>query len=122
MAISPDGSHLYPACGAPYEFDVYDATTLAQVQTLPATNYPNNAVLDSNGDFVGGLNGIYDADDVYVYDPTGYLLGVVPTTSSSYYEGQGNDLMAVSGDSSRVISATGAVYNRNQTLMFRNLP
>jgi hypothetical protein len=122
LAMSHDGSRLYPACGYPYEFDVYDANTLLQVQTLAATHYPDNAIIDSNGDFVGGLNGLYDVDDVYVFDTAGFLLGAVPTTTASYSEGQGSNLLVTSGDSTRVISATGAVYNADQTLMFRPLP
>lgn len=121
MAISADGSRVYPACGAPYEFDVYDGATLIQVQTLPAVPYPDNAAIDSNGDFVGGVNGLYEVDDVFVFDVKGYSLGVVPTTSESYAAGQGSNLLAVSGDSTRVISATAAVYGA-QTLMFRTLP
>jgi hypothetical protein len=122
LAISPDGSNAYPACGWPYEFDVFDVDTLLQVQTLYATNYPNNAVIDSNGDFVGGLNGLYAASDVYVFDPTGFLLEAVPALSQGSAAGQQNNALATSGDSRRVVTATGAVYNATQTLMFRNLP
>jgi hypothetical protein len=121
MAVSQDGLRLYPACGWPYEFDVYDGNTLQQVQTLPAVAYPNNAVMSSNGDFVGGVNGLYETDDVFVFNRKGYSLGVVPTTPQSYSQGQGNNLLATSGDSTRVISATAAVYG-SQILMFRPLP
>jgi len=122
LAFSSDGSRLYPACGYPYEFDVYDWSTLKQVQTLPAVPYPNNATFDSLGDFVGGVNGIYQTDDVFVFNTAGFLLGAIPTTSYSSSEGQGSDLLVTSGDSTRVISVTDVVYNSNQTLMFRNLP
>ncbi len=122
MAISADGTRLYPACGAPYEFDVYDWSTLTQIQTLRAVPYPNNAVIDSNGDFIGGVDGLYEADDVFVYNPKGYLLGRVPTTPVSAANGQANNLLATSGDSTRVISVTSPDYNGTQTLMFRPLP
>lgn len=121
LAISPNGSRLYPGCGWPYEFDVYDDTTLKQIQTLPAVPYPDNATIDSAGNFVGGVNGLYETDDVFVFTPAGYSVGVVPTTPASYAGGQGSDLLATSGDSTRVISATAAVYG-SQTLMFRDLP
>ena len=121
LAISPNGSRLYPACGWPYQFDVYDGTTLKQIQTLTAVPYPDNATIDSDGDFVGGVNGLYETDDVFVFNPAGYTVGVVPTTPASYDSGQGNNLLATSGDSTRVISATAAPYG-SQTLMFRNLP
>jgi hypothetical protein len=121
LAINSDGSRLYPACGWPYEFDVYDGTTLKQVQTLKAVAYPNNAVVNSEGEFVGGVNGLYETDDVFVFNTQGYPVGVVPTTPASNATGQGNNLLATSGDSTRVISATAAVYG-SQTLMFRPLP
>jgi sugar lactone lactonase YvrE len=121
LAISADGNRLYPACGAPYEFDVYAFDPLAQVQTLPAVPYPDGAVVDAKGDFVGSVNGLYQADDVFVYDPAGYLVGEVPTTNYSAAQGQGANLVAVSGDSKRVITATGAPYGPQQ-LIFRNLP
>ena len=117
MAISPGGSRLYPACGAPYEFDVYDFTSLKQVQTLAATTYPNNAEFDSNGDFVGGLDGIYDYADVYVYNLKGYNLGEVPQIE--YTESQGNDLMKISGDSTRVISS---IWSPSNEISFREMP
>jgi hypothetical protein len=121
MAMSSDGTRLYTACGWPYQFDVYDWGTLQQVQTLVAATYPNNAVFDSDNDFVGGLDGLYDAYDVYVFDKRGFLVSQVATTAESYNNGQADNAMAVSGDSMRVISVTDWVFNNVQTLMFRNL-
>jgi hypothetical protein len=121
LAINGSGTRLYPACGWPYEFDVYDGNTLTQVQTLPAVPYPNNAVVDSAGNFVGGVNGLYETNDVFEFNSQGFSVGVVPTTPASNAAGQGSNLLAISGDASRVISVTAAVY-ASQTLMFRNLP
>jgi hypothetical protein len=121
LAMTADGTRLYPACGWPYQFDVYDGTTLKQIQTLPAVPYPDGAVIDTKGNFVGGVNGLYETDDVFVYDAAGYLVGAVPTTTYSSAQGQGFNLLAASADSTRVISATGAPYG-TQVLMFRNLP
>ncbi len=58
---------------------------------------------------------------MFVYDRSGFLLGSVPTTSYSYYGGQGSNLLAASGDSTRVISVTAEAFGA-QTLMFRSLP
>ena len=120
--MTPDGSRIYPACGAPYEFDVYDGATLRQVQTLPAVPYPNNAVIDVDGNFVGGVDGLYETDDVFKFNRGGFLIGTVPTTSQSYSNGQGSNQMVVSGDATRVVSATESVFSPTQTLMFRSLP
>lgn len=123
LAMTANGSRLYPACGWPYQFDVYDGTTLQQIQTLTGVPYPDDATIDSAGDFVGGADGVYQADDVFVFNPAGYEVGAVPTTSATYSSGQGDNLLATSGDSTRVITATPALYgSSSQTLVFRNLP
>ena len=121
LAVSRDGKRLYPACGAPYEFDVYDSKSLTQVQTLAGNSYPNNAEVDTFDNFVGGLNGLDDPYDIFVYNPKGRSLGNVATTDASEGEGQQPAAVKVSGDSTRVISATWKVYNSNQTLIFRSL-
>ncbi len=122
LAVSRDGKHVYPACGSPYQFPVFDGKTLAQVQTLSGAPYPNNAEIDTFDNFVGGLDGLYAQDDIFVYNQKGRSLGNVATTSESYNEGQQPAVVKVSGDSTRVISSTGYVFNNEQTLMFRNMP
>ena len=122
LAVSWDGSHLYPACGAPYEFDVYDGSTLRQVQTLPAVPYPDSAFIDSNDEFIGGVSALYDSHDVFAFEQGGTLIGSLPTTTQSYGYGQQSATLRASGDSTRVVSATAAVYKSHQTLMFRDLP
>lgn len=117
MAMSLDGTRLYPACGWPYEFDVYAWASMKQVQTLPADHYPNNAAMDADGNFVGGLDGLYDASDVYVFNAKGYLLGTVPTTNQTAANGQQSDFMAVSGDGTRVMTATPSIFGTDQQLL-----
>lgn len=115
FAVSHDGTHVYPACGWPYEFDVYDGQSLQQVQTLPAETYPNNAAIDENDNFVGGLDGIYQTYDVYVYDQKGNSVSEVDSDQSDLMQ---DGLMRVSGDGRRVLS-----IDESQTmLMFRTVP
>ena len=124
LTFSSDGSRLYPASGEVYEFDVYDWSTLKQVQTLPAGDFPGNAMFDSLGDFIGSSDGIYQTDDIFIFDTAGYSLGSVPTTTYDYSNGLASNSMAISGDSTRVISVigvSGSGYNGN-ILLFRNLP
>lgn len=123
LAFSSDGSQLYLACTeSPYGFDVYDWTTRQQIQTLSAVPNPNNAIFDSLGDFVGGVTGFDQTDDVFVFDTQGDLLGALPTTTFSYSQGQGSNLLVTSGDSIRVVAATTPSDYTSQTLIFRNLP
>ncbi|MDD5271461.1 MAG: hypothetical protein PHU14_01955 [Methylovulum sp.] len=120
LAVSDNGAHVYPACGYPYEFDVYSGKTLLQVQTLPAAPYPNNAEIDAKGRFVGGIDGIYEAYDVFVYGQNGYAISKVATVPDQYANGQNSNVLAVSGDTSRVISATNPVFGK-PIILFRNL-
>jgi hypothetical protein len=122
LASSRDGSRVYPACGSPYEFDAYDGTTLAFVQTLPANAYPNNAEVDAKDRFIGRINGIYAPNDVFVFSHEGFSRGVVPSLPVSSEQGFGQlaTLMKVSGDTTRVISIIDGPSE--QTLAFRNLP
>jgi len=122
LAVSQNGEHVYTACVAPDEFDVYDGNTLSKVQTLPAPFGPNNAVVDAENDFVGGTDGLDENYDVFVFNQSGCSLGAVPTIPTKYGEGQQPSLMSVSGDCTRVISVTDVQLNSAQTLMFRTLP
>jgi sugar lactone lactonase YvrE len=118
LAISHDGKQVYPACGSPYGFDVYSGKTLSKIQTLPADDaYPDNIEIDSNDHVVGGLDGEYQQDDVYVCDQKGFPLGQVANP-----EGSSQPVaMKVSGDATRVISSTN-VNLSPQALIFRNMP
>jgi hypothetical protein len=123
LAVSQAGAHVYPACLTVPSFEVYSGSTLSRVQTLPAAQNPDNAVIDVNNDFVGGLNGVGEKDDVFIFDQGGFLLGALPTTADSYTHGQEPGAMAVSGDGTRVISATGgAAFHETQWLMLRSIP
>ena len=69
IAVTPDGSHFITASGAPYEFDQWNVSTLAQDGIIyPANTYPTAvATTAGNGGLMGGgLNGLYDPD-FYAY-------------------------------------------------------
>jgi hypothetical protein len=120
IAVSLNGRHVYTACGWPYQFDAYDGDSLWPVQTLPGSTYPNNAEILPDGDFAGGLNGIYEDDDVLVYDQPGWPIGKVPT--NSYAMGTVAGTMKISGDGTRVIMAGGTASGPQQTLKIRSMP
>jgi hypothetical protein len=119
LAISHDGSRLYPACGSPYEFDVFDAKSLEQVQTLTASNYPNNIAIDSNDDAVCGLYAPNADTDVWVYNKKARLLGTVPSINES---GQQTAVLHVTGDATRIVSVADTPNYPNVLLSFRNMP
>jgi hypothetical protein len=72
VALSPDGTRLYSACGAPYQFPVYDVSAAGTPVALPAlagSPYPNNVEVTVDGRIVAGASVWYDPVDVWVYDP-----------------------------------------------------
>lgn len=81
VAINPDGKHFITASGAPYEFDEWNVSNLAQDGIIyPANAYPTAIATSSGrgGVMGGGVNGIYDPD-FYAYaigQPAGYLTRV----------------------------------------------
>ena len=99
VVISPDGSQLVPAGGAPYQFDGLNTSNLENSGLVyPANPYPSAvAVTSANGGlFAGGLSGSY-GPDVLVYsldDPSDVLLSYqFPTTIDS----SGNDVALARG-------------------------
>lgn len=107
LAVSHDGAHVYPACGAPYEFDVYDGNLLKKVQKLRAVPYPNNIEVDENDNAVGGLAFSYQKDDVYIYDQAGKTIAKVAADQSAMQNGD----LKVSGDGTRVMVLTSSTLN-----------
>jgi hypothetical protein len=120
LAVSFNGRRVYPACGFPYEFGVYDGDTLEKVQTLTGKPYPNNAEITPDGDFAAGVNVASGKADVFVYGPAGRLVGKVPTYASPHH-GSTIAAMKISGDGTRVVMASYEIPSP-QTLKFRSMP
>jgi hypothetical protein len=114
ICASADGSRVYSANGAPYDFPALSSSNLQQVQTLPAAPYPNDAVCGWNGLFVGGAQAYYNPTDVWVYEPDGTLL----TTLAMHTPTENNlgDLV-LSGDDTRVIGTSS-----DASLDFHSIP
>ena len=75
VAVSADGTKVYSASGAPYDFPVFDALTLQSVGSLPGVPYPNNVEVAWNGVVAAGANAYYDPTDIWIYGPSGVALG-----------------------------------------------
>ena len=104
IAVTPDGSRVYVASGAPYTFVGIDTATMTQDQTLPADAYPNCVEIGSNGLLYGGTFTWYGPKDLWVYSLAGVEQG------SYYISGYAKEILdrqlAVSGDGLRVVVAT----------------
>ncbi|MFN8018334.1 MAG: DUF4214 domain-containing protein [Acidimicrobiales bacterium] len=68
LAMLPDGSKAWTACGAPYQFNQWNPATLAEPATsYPATPYPNAIAVSPDGAYlIGGTQSWYDKD-VWLY-------------------------------------------------------
>jgi hypothetical protein len=78
LAVSPDGQSFVPACGAPYEHDVFSTTDLTQTDSYQTGTYPDAAAFSPNGlEFAGGTGFSY-ANVLYVLSttPGNHLVGL----------------------------------------------
>jgi hypothetical protein len=103
--ISADNEYVYTASGAPYDFRGTSIATGQLARVLPGTNYPNAMLCLWNGVLIGGVDGYYYENDIFIYDgPSGQELGQLsssgPTTNRSLME-RG---LAASADATRLIS------------------
>lgn len=65
IAVSPDGQHFVPAGGAPYQFDEFNTSNLANDGLdYPANPYPTAVAMTGarSGLFAGGMNGFANPD------------------------------------------------------------
>lgn len=101
LALAPDGTKAWTACGAPYKFNEFDPAILAEpAKSYPATNYPAAVAVSADGTHVvGGTDSIYGLD-VWLYRVGTY------STLRSYELGNGNTvvdgMVAVSNDGTHV--------------------
>ncbi|MEW1692529.1 YncE family protein [Streptomyces sp. NPDC091265] len=66
LALSPDGSQLVVASGAPYTHQVYRTSDLKPDIAYPSDAYPNAVDIAPDGTVAAGIDGWYEPD-VYVY-------------------------------------------------------
>ncbi|WP_286260136.1 Ig-like domain repeat protein [Streptomyces graminofaciens] len=68
LALTPDGSHLVVASGAPYFHQVYRTSDLTPDGKYPTDSYPNAVEIAPDGTVAAGIDGAY-SPDVWVYEP-----------------------------------------------------
>jgi len=104
VAVNADGTRAYAASGAPYEFDVYDTASMAVVQILPGSNYPNAVEVAADGRIFAGTQDYYDPVDVWVYNAGGTQLATYHV--GGYAAPMLDHQLKVSGDGLRMITLT----------------
>jgi DNA-binding beta-propeller fold protein YncE len=68
VSVSPDGTRIYVAAGAPYSIQVIDAETLLPVGSLSTGAYPAAVDVSETGAFILGSPSSPYNSDVYVFD------------------------------------------------------
>ncbi len=68
MAVTPDGSTLLTAAGAPYELDAFALPGLTAAGVYPTDNYPNSAAVSPSGTLLAGGSMSYYSNDVFLFD------------------------------------------------------
>jgi sugar lactone lactonase YvrE len=105
ICVSADGSKVYTANGAPYDFPAFNTNGLQPAQTLSGVPYPDNAECGWNGLFVGGAAAYYNATDVWVYRPDGTLVTTL-SMHPAYLNNLLRDALVLSGDNTRIIGSS----------------
>jgi hypothetical protein len=110
--ISADNQYVYTASGAPYEFPGTSLATQQLARVLPGINYPNSMLCLWNGVIVGGVDGYYNADDVWIYDgPSGQELARRSSATATSYRSLLDRGMAPSADATRLVTLSAAQYS-----------
>jgi hypothetical protein len=124
--FSASGDRIYTASGYPYDFPATSVATSQVIQTLAGVAYPDSMQCVWNGLVIGGADGYYSTDDIFVYyGPTGVSLGQFSSNgSATAYRDLLNRGMAVSADGTRLISAwNGSPVNLSAAgVYFQTLP
>jgi hypothetical protein len=121
--ISAAGDRVYTASGGVYEFPATSLDTGEIVQRLPGSAYPNSVQCVWNGLVVGGIDGFYDATDIWVYDgPTGANLAELSSSVATGYRSLIDRGLAVSADGTRLVSAARQSGISTAQLYFQTLP
>lgn len=104
VALNADGIRAYVASGAPYLFYVFDTATMAVVQELPGTAYPNNAEVGDDGRIAVGSFVWYGPLDVWIYGADGTKLD--DHRVGSYADAMLPRQLKLSGDGARIAALT----------------
>jgi hypothetical protein len=106
IAVSPDGTTIYTASGAPYELQVFN-TSLVQQAPLNEAAYPTSVTTSWNGLIAGGSFGYNAAGDIWFFDTQGTLLEETHPDPNGNL-GIDDRGLKFSGDGTRLASIGGA--------------
>lgn len=103
--LNAEGTRIYTASGAPYNFPGTNIATQMVEQVLPGDAYPNSIICGWNGVIIGGASAYYSAEDIFIYDgDSGRGLGNKSSSTEDGYRSLVDRGLALSGDASRLAS------------------
>ena len=108
LAVSPDGTRVIPASGAPYVFEELSASTLqADGLRYPGQAYPKAVAVSASGLVATGLTSQYGAPNVAVY-----VLGVPQAVFQASIGDRdvASHGLALSADGTRLFAVTPSVF------------
>jgi hypothetical protein len=122
--ISQDNSMVYTASGYPYDFPGTHIASGQIAQRLPGSNYPNSMLCLWNGVVIGGIDGYYNATDIWVYNGvTGVeLLQTSSSDTGITYRSLRDRGLAASGDATRLISLSSGYSGPATEVRFQSIP
>jgi Viral BACON domain len=110
IALSPDGTTVYIASGAPPdEFDVFNTVLVSQAPLLATGASPMSIATSWNGLIAGGSLGPNTNGDIWIYDSQGNLLEQTDPDPNGNYGVNARGLK-FSGDGSRARRRQGCGY------------
>lgn len=120
--FEPTKAMIYTASGAPYNFMGYNYDSRQLEKTLTADAYPNAIVCSNDGLIIGGIDGYYNSDDIYVYNASGFLKTMLNSSREvSGYRHLAHRGLTVSADGSQLI-AVSERYSGPTQIKFMRLP
>lgn len=113
LQISPDGSVVVTASGAPYYHEVLKVSDLSPAGQYNSAAYPDSVVIAADGTVIAGSDDYY-GDSIYVFAPGN------PVAITSYPVVADTDLapggLAVTPDGNQLFAITADPYGNNPVL------
>jgi hypothetical protein len=104
MQITPDGTDVVLASGAPYYQEIYQISDLSAAGTYPTTNYPSSVSIAANGTVAAGTSG---TNEVFLFAPGGSTpLNTLTFNGNPQLAGDG---VALTPDASLLFAVTADV-------------
>jgi hypothetical protein len=122
IALSPDGTQVLVASGAPYFHQVYRSSDLADDGRYPTSSYPNAVAVAPDGMVAAGIDGAY-SPDIYIFPAK----AASPRRTYDFGQTGGADTLAPNGlawapDKSRLFAITQEAFGESLTLRVLNSP